>query len=548
MILYPIWYRKHGIRRPSDLLGPKFSKLSNLVLPKESVLHYYPEDDIVYGLPGDDAMIKADDRLVTVEHVTELGDSKGAPKPLPVVPAKMIREYHRKNKRVRWLKNREIAFSNPKTLIVENYALLNHMYRYTTSFFANYYRWYNVRAALWKGVNRVAKESERQQYIKCTLPDTLPSLADLRKLEKRLDRTTLDKFKGTEEYNLADFWTWLGDNRANSVMSLVDTKHLDNLNMVWVCQDRWFVLNLGMLNDWRATEDTKEGTAEGIKPISLQKRVMRLLMSLYETKTVSEDEAKPVREKTTKEAEALPDTKDEGSVDELHREGELLLNEDITLFQNEQDELDLDSELDALNDLHKKLEAQQEAEASPTEVNESVRASEVDLSQPVIEKANQLADSGMLSAAEYRRLNKLAEVHKTLKNPYGDGLLVDEAKVDPKAVTLETVTHFPDSPSVLDKSMLQNSVVDFDTRYIKHVLKKDVLGSVLNLQNAGVSVTGYDVDRVDGPLGSYEVHKVKVVPVNGSPSTLSFRLPVIEENGSYVANGVRYRLRKQRGD
>jgi hypothetical protein len=547
MILYPIWYRKHGIRRPSDLLAPKFNKLSSLLLPKDSLIHYFPEDDVVLGLAGDDILIKNDDRLVTVEHITELSENKGHPKPLPVVPSKLIREYHRKNKRVRWLKNRDIAFNNPKTLIVENYAILNHTVRYTTNFFSNYYRWFNVRSTLWDNLNTIAKESERQQYIKCTLPETLPS-ADLRKLEKRLDRTTLDKFKSVDDYNLADFWIWLGENRSKSALSRVETKNLDNLNMVWVCQDRWFVINLGMLNDWRATEVPAEGTAEGINPISLQKRVMKLLMSLYETKTVSEDDAKAIREKGEKEAAALAETRDEGSVDELHKESELLLDEDLRLFEDEEAELDLEAELNALNDLHKKLEEQQNVEASSMEINNKVLTKDIDLTAPVLEKANELADNGMLSAAEYRRLNKLAEVHKTLKNPYGEGLLIDEAKIDPKDIALESVTKFPDNAAVLDKSMLQNSVVDFDERYIKDFLRKDVLNSVLSIQNVGVAVTGYDVDRVDGPLGSYEVHKVKLVPVNGSPSTVSFRIPVVDKNGSYIANGVKYRLRKQRGD
>lgn len=544
MILYPIWYRKHGIRRPADLVAPRFSKVEHLILPKESLFHYYPEDDVEYGLPGDDWFIKNDDRLVMVEHVIELADKKGSPKPLPVVPLKLVREYHRKNKRVRWLKNKALALSNPKTIIVENYAILNHLVRYTTSFFAGYYKWYNVRATLWDNVNKIAKETDRQQYIKCLLPDVLPSLADLRKIEKRFDRTTLEKFKNVESLNFSDLWIWLGENRTNSLINKVDVEHLDKVNLIWISQDRWFVLNLGMLNDWRAEEDS-----DGIDPVILQKRFLKLAMTLYETTTVSGDQEVRVNERTEKQAAASSIVKDEGSVDELHKESENFLSEDINIFKvDDYEELKLEEELDALNDLHKKIEEQIEQDTDVVTLNVKTPTKDFDFSQNSKSKINDLAESGVLSAAEYKRNINISEAYKDIKNPYGEGLLIEEANITHEDITLKDITTFPDNVSVHDKSMLQNSIVDFDKKYITKVMKKDILNSVLNIQNAGLSITDYKVERIESVLGDSEIHKVKIVPINGSPSTISFRLPVVNENGIYVANGVKYKLRRQRGD
>jgi hypothetical protein len=101
---------------------------------------------------------------------------------------------------------------------------------------------------------------------------------------------------------------------------------------------------------------------------------------------------------------------------------------------------------------------------------------------------------------------------------------------------------------VLDKSMLKSSLIDFDKKYIQEVLAKDVSSMVLNVQKAGIALTGYKVEKVNDILGGYEMHSLKLNPVIGQQSTLRFKIPIVNEDGNYISNGVKYRLRKQRGD
>jgi hypothetical protein len=96
--------------------------------------------------------------------------------------------------------------------------------------------------------------------------------------------------------------------------------------------------------------------------------------------------------------------------------------------------------------------------------------------------------------------------------------------------------------------MLKSSLLDFDERYITHVMAKDTAALVLNVQKAGIAVTGYKVEKVSDILGGYEMHSVRLTPVVGTPSTLRFKLPAVQADGTYESNGVKYRLRKQRGD
>jgi hypothetical protein len=71
---------------------------------------------------------------------------------------------------------------------------------------------------------------------------------------------------------------------------------------------------------------------------------------------------------------------------------------------------------------------------------------------------------------------------------------------------------------------------------------------VMSVQQAGIAVTEYEVERVEDAIGKFDALRVKLVPVVGSPSTVHIKVPTLEEDGTYKANGIKYNLRKQRVD
>ncbi|MCL1482624.1 MAG: hypothetical protein MH213_15800 [Marinobacter sp.] len=68
------------------------------------------------------------------------------------------------------------------------------------------------------------------------------------------------------------------------------------------------------------------------------------------------------------------------------------------------------------------------------------------------------------------------------------------------------------------------------------------------VQQAGVVVTDYDVETIEDAANHYQLVTMRLTPVDGEPSTIRFRVPVVDATGVFVANNVGYRLRKQRGD
>lgn len=535
MRYYSLFYRQHGVRRPSQLTAPKISPADKEELPRGSIFHYLPEDNTQHGLPGDDWLLRNMERLVMVDHVEELADDKGRPRSTHLIAATLERQYHRTNRKLKPLRSLETQLRDDRTLLVVNYALLPHLYRYTTSVYSGYYRWHNIQSTLWTKMAELTKQAPmRQQFLRLRLPEVLPSLADFNKAERNMTRATLEPFPDNESLMLLELWKWLGDRREESLVAKVPEKQLRHINLLLEETGFWFVINLGVLNEWRKGSGEDEA---GYDPRALQRRFLRLVMTLYEVKTAPGDV-------TNSDDTDEDDDEDDGGANNTEVTFDVL---DGDIQFQESDELDLEKDLNALNQLfeEKRDDTPKPVNTGPT----SQSTQDLDLSKGVLSRANELAEDALISAAEYRRYETLASKYKSLPNPYtGKGSLVQQATISDEDLTIEGPTKFPDSATVLDKSMLESTLVNFDSRYVAKILPKDVTNMVLSLQQGGFALTGYDVEEVRDVANQYEVHTVRVTPVDGSPSTIRFRLPKVQEDGTYLANGVKYRLRKQRGD
>jgi len=160
----------------------------------------------------------------------------------------------------------------------------------------------------------------------------------------------------------------------------------------------------------------------------------------------------------------------------------------------------------------------------------------------------ELAEVGLLSSAEQRRMITASTKYKSIPNPQGEGTLEDLLKIDKEVIESVGKGNIANINTVPDKSMLGSTLLDFDKKYVKEVMSKDIAGMVMSLQAAGVAVTDYKVERQVDVANKYDAYTIKLVPVRGVPSTIRFRLPVVEANGTFVANGVKCRMNKQRGD
>lgn len=546
MSYYNRFYRSHGIRRVQHLQTPPINDAVTLSLPRDSVFHYLPETNLIKGIPADHWAVKDSDRLVMVEHVQELAVREGSPRKAPAGGEREIRDYHRRFRRHKLVRDLARDTRDDRTPLVINYALLPELYRYTQSLYSQHYRDVNLLGTLWANMESyVKKVPQRQHFVEFHLPDIIPALSDFKKAEEELGRPQMDTFNSFESLMVLDIWRWLGKERgAGSIGQLSETT-LPQVNLIIRRDNKWVMMNLGRLDEWRKGMDDEDGGDIG--PDALQKRFLRLLMELFESTTpvTQKDDAQILVEQETKKKDdsnrqAGISNKTEEQEDDDKESAKKQLKESSV-----EEDGDLERELDALREVaQKELE---EAEDDP--FLEEDADGEIDYGRGIMERAETLAAEGIISAAEYKRYERIAENQRELRNPYtGKGSIKETTVVTPEDVAIEAPTKLMDSDGVIDKSMLETTLQDFDRRYVKNVLPKDTVNCVMGITNAGVAVTDYDVERVEDVANEYEIHTVKLNPVRGKSSTIRFKLPVVNSDGTYVANGIEYRLRKQRVD
>lgn len=567
---YDVYYRHFGIRRVGQMLAPKLASVDAMVLPRDAVLHYLGEDDSELGIDQNNILLRDVERLIMVNHHEELLSKEGNPRPTYVSSGRLVREYLRRNRRTKILKNLERTVRDPKTLVVENYAILNHMFKYPANFYAGYYKWKNVQATLWQNMANMMGRIDRNHYLVCTLPKVIPSINELRKAEQAITRSTLEPFASPEALGLLDIWTWLGEKRENSLLNTIPAEQLDKVHLIWIESGKWFVINLGALNQWRA-EQKNETKPEGKNSSELDDKLiqsyfLRMITTLYEARTVSTGTLAPMAET------AIVEAKEEGQIPEVKQVIEGEKTEDskkVTVdkllgSQREKRQQEVAKQLqeDGVRNVSASKIEESAARPLPADVarldrqldtpseDDEVEAVVVraPLEAEIMRQADSLVDDGLYSAAQYRRMEAISQKYRELPNPFGEGTLLDLATVDNSVLKITDVPTIPDIKTVTDKSMLRSSLIDFDPRYIKEVLNKDIAACVLAMQKGGAAVTKYEVERIEDALNRYDAYTIRVVPVQGAPSTIRFRLPVVNEDGTYLANGVKCRLRKQRAD
>lgn len=510
------FYRKCGIHRWSEVANPRIFGFGEMDLPRDSIIHYIPTSETEYGIDTSDPVLAGTDRYVFVDHVRDLLEKEGSPRSTRTPVDSMVRRYHQRYRRFRRVKKLDTALRDSKSLVVMNYALLPHLYQYRPSIYARYYRWSNLEGTLWKTINDMGEVTHgKSHFVTLSLPKVLPTLQELRKAEDgNLDKRTLETFRSPRMFAVLDIWQWLGETRQNSKLSAVNPRYLDNINIILTAGTNWTVLNLGWLNKQRQPPEEEETGGIELEnsksPTQVQKHFLRSLMSLFESVTVAQD--------------AQPQKRAEGE---------------------EIDEEQLEKDLEGLEAMRRTAD-----QVSPAEGSAAQSFSAVSPESAVERQLQDLAERGLLSGADYRRLEKAIERSKNVENPYGEGTLAEFAQIDPEDLKLdEQSTVLADNiEGVLDKSMLKSSVSQFDPQYVDKVMRKDLIGMVLATQKSGAVVSGYKVKEVKDAINDYEVHSVRFTPVVGEPSTVHFRIPVVKPDGTYIANGVKYRMRKQRAD
>lgn len=530
MVVYPTFYRKHGIWKSQDIPSPSVSDYSELILPKESILHYLTFEDASIGPDPSDPFFVNDNNRVLVEHVTQHVKPIGSPRPNKgVTEEKLKRDYHRRYRKMRPLNDFSKSLRDPKTIIVENYAPLSDLYIYMRSVYGQYYKNYNIINTTFKTINDRCKDNDRQHFIPVSLPKRLPTLQMLKMASgeySKIPRKLLSIFSQSKYLMLLEIWKWLGVDREFSTLSNIDPANYDKVNLLWMESGKFVVFNLGTILE--VTQSEVEDEEDDIGSNKLQRLFLRMLISLFELRNSgTKTDVKEGEKGDTKEVE---ETSDE-PIDETNK----------TEAQVDEEKIDRDIEkLGEIGD-REMLENEITFDDIPGDVK--------DPTESIMQRVNKLAEEGSLSPAQVRRYEKMIEKTKNIPNPYGDGKLTEFSEIKPEDLQLSPdEISLPKVAGVTDESMTESTLKAFDSKYLSEVLKKDIVNCALDIQRAGVTVLNYDVEEVKDAANDYQIVTMQLSPVDGDTSTIRFKVPNVKPNGEFTSNNVKYRLRKQRAD
>ena len=160
-----------------------------------------------------------------------------------------------------------------------------------------------------------------------------------------------------------------------------------------------------------------------------------------------------------------------------------------------------------------------------------------------------LQETGHISTAEARRFKALSERYRTLPSVWGTGTVGDllNQSVEVQKVDRER-SRIKDIPAVLDKTMLESSMLTLHQDYIEKVLPSHMAKTFMAVQRAGIAVTDIRKETVVDALNRYDVYSIKMIPLDGQECTIRFPMQQVQPDGTWTAAGVKYRLRMQRRD
>ena len=590
MIDFGIFFRRNGVRVPSNLMAPIMPTIDKFSFPKNSIYHFTDSDGVADGPSSDDYYIRDIKKLILVDHVLEATGRLGQPR--LVVPNLLpyVQQFHVKNRIFRKVFGAAEKTSDEMSLIIVNYAMINKAYRYIKSLYTEYHKWWNIQKTVFDKATELAKTSSRNQFIFCKLPQSLSSISvmDRSAATETIDQLYIRKNQGPEALLLVELWKWLNpDQRSRSLLPDLDNESLRKINLVFTESGRFIVLNLGVIDSWgynklnpKTNAETGEKLRQEVKiewP-DLRKRTLRLFMTHMGNRSLVRDD--PVEESDDPEPDSSGNDEDGNTKDPIlsSRDNADLgspVDENPYLPDPDQDRPeevetkakhveDMLASLD--DDLHELevIEAKKNIELTEKPEGGSDQASKqkvfadktIDIKsfdivktpeENLMEICDALAEDGLITVNAYKSFSKQASNYRNLKTAFGIPL-GELATISEEDLTIHESASIPDIKTVLDKTMLRSSLLEFDERYISELMHKDLARMIVNTQRAGFSITGYNVESHDDIMGKSDAYSIRISPIEGVPSTIRFKLPKVDPDGTYVANGTKYRMRKQRGD
>lgn len=601
LLLYPMFYKQFGLRKLAKLDNPKLHPISTLTPPKSPVIHYWGVDVPAKSPnPLDPWLGIQKSKLGRVFHVTEYVNPKGSIKRVPTYkPLEEIRDLQQRQKILKNVPTLKAPNDDLEPLVV-NYSHLVHGFFYVETRMTGYYRALNLLNALVKGLNDSCANNRRQQFVKVKIPSQFISRNDLKLAAAHENETYLKKLDSLDRLCLFELWKWFGDNRSKSLLNQLKPEYLERINLVLYNGNNGVVINLGTVDAWRKSQVGDNASVKytkGLSGLDLSNRFLKCLLDIMSNANtdvdntevlVDVDEDTPIQglEETPSQGEApkslpsqavpteasdletiLQDTllpkvsntvlsKTEVSDKDLEEASQSILEnlyknrkED---FKNDDEALDYESKnvkhIEALDKYLDEIDNVVE-ETSETTEDLTLKVYEIpNATEAAQDKLDQLLVSTKITPKEHQRLSELAKASANIKvGPKGEKLS-EYSKIGKDLTAIPEPQKLRKPNGVRDEATAERTVEHLNRHYVRNVHEKSIAALINNLQRGGVIVTKINKEVVETAIGSYDDYEIQFAQAEGKVSNVRFKIQHLEEDGSYMANNVKYRMRRQKFD
>jgi hypothetical protein len=600
-ILYNDFFRNMVLRKKQDLVNPVFHGISEISLPKNSLLQYVPKNPAEYGPSNSEAFISNYPAEIYIDFVTDLlqpvmGNGRIATFDLK----KAISSYRAGHYNYNWTRDISTVYAKDRVLVVRNYGLIPHRFIYRASLYVNYEKYYNQMLMVMDGINKEAERGDRHQFLRIELPLNLPSFTELFDDYRLLVRGYKDGLpvlspqvigstKAENTYWLLDLLGWLLGQTEFSLFGKISEKALGNLHFIFTYQSKALVLKASLVKEWLDEVGLKPDQEfktpllelEGLKStkrMNVVKRFYLVFLSLTRDLVPEKDIVKEeqVNDGTKGTADSTDSKVDSGKAGEASsgqgkgngEDGKSAGSGQSTNAGNDSGNI-LDIFANSEKDSGGLPEAEGSAGAGGVDESAAEWSSEVadellevqegggeintsKVAFPTPESGVKLvlderARDGKLTVSEQDFYMRKGTRYQHIEMPNGqtfaEFIQIPETELNALAEESKIDATFT---TVLDESMLSSRATALKNGYAKKFLAKDIAAMALGFQNAGFAMNDYRVENHSSVEGSYNVHSIQYHHVNGDQVTIHPRFPVVEDDGSFIIDSVKQHFQLQR--
>lgn len=591
-LFHNVFYRNIGVRRPGMMIDPPI--IDYLILPKEVFLHYFQADEETIDIDTTASFLQGYGSVILFDIATAYDESITPKYPkasFQDVP--LITDFTRKHKNFRFMKDPHITNKDPSKLVIRNYNFLKMHYGAVRQKQVLFWKWQDTYKTIWRNISKASVESSRINMLILDVGDEVVSLSNLNSFAKRNDDSNLlsvlTMFNTVEKLNIRDFFNWLNpDTRKFTNIGELNDATMSKTDVVFRSKTgKMVVVNLGYINSWiKGQPNLTEFPSISQYDFSIiQKSFVVFIMKITSTAAVVEEV--PEEEAIANAAQNEDDEEESNSdvtrsyrsdlkplgISELSKTdvmNRLNKKDDVNEGSSEGASLDdklatIDADLGVIEDIDKKkrdqkgIKVDENGEVTIIDTHTATKTYE-QLEKEIFTrkspkeaftaKAAHAADTGLLSAAEYRKYLKQVEDFYEMPDPFNPKRKIkDILETDPATLVLSPERNKLNSTGfVPDESMKESTLNSFGKDYIRNRMSIDFISQIACMLNAGVSIRDIEVEEDITVIGGYRNIWVTLDPIGGASSRLLISAPIVEDDETFTVGGNKYRMKKQRVD